>query len=34
MGPSPTPEPSAAILLATAAGLFGLLGIVRRRFRG
>ena len=31
--PSPTPEPSAAILLATAVGLFGLLGFVRRRFR-
>jgi hypothetical protein len=32
--PSPIPEPAAMLLLAMAAGLCGLLGIVRRRFRG
>jgi hypothetical protein len=32
--PSPTPEPATMLLLAMAGGLFGLLGIVRRRFRG
>jgi hypothetical protein len=32
--PSPTPEPASMFLLAMAASLFGLLGIVRRRFRG
>ncbi len=32
--PSPTPEPAAMLLLAMAAGLLGLRGIVRRRFRG
>jgi hypothetical protein len=32
--PSPTPEPAATLLLATAACLCGLFGMVRRRFRG
>ena len=32
--PSPTPEPAGLLLLATAAGLIGLLGVVRRRCRG
>ena len=31
--PSPTPEPATMLLLATAACLFGLLGVVRRRSR-